>query len=84
MLEYPQYTRPPIFREMKVPDVLLSGNHEEIKIWRDEKKLERTLARRNDLFFDKNNLASQKSEKYESRKLINAHLEDHYETYPNW
>ncbi len=84
LLEYPQYTRPPIFREMKVPDVLLSGNHEEIKIWRDEKKLERTVARRNDLFVDKNNLVSQKSEKYESRKLINTHLEDHYEAYPNW
>jgi len=49
LLEYPQYTRPASFRNMKVPDVLLSGNHEEIKSWREEKMFERTLNRRNDL-----------------------------------
>ena len=49
LLEYPQYTRPLVFKEMKVPDILVSGNHEEIKLWRKQKMLERTLDRRNDL-----------------------------------
>ena len=49
LLEYPQYTRPPIFRSMKVPDVLLGGNHKEIKFWRKNQMLRRTSARRNDL-----------------------------------
>ena len=49
LLEYPHYTRPRIFREMRVPDILLSGNHEEIKKWRAKKMFERTMKRRNDL-----------------------------------
>ncbi len=49
LLEYPQYTRPKIFNGMKVPDVLTSGNHEEIKLWREQKSLERTLDRKNNL-----------------------------------
>ena len=49
LLEYPQYTRPQIFRNMKVPDVLISGNHKEIEYWREEQMLERTLKRRQDL-----------------------------------
>ena len=49
LLEYPHYTRPLIFKEMRVPDILVSGNHEEIKLWRKQKMLERTLDRRNDL-----------------------------------
>jgi len=48
-LEYPQYTRPPEVRGMEVPPVLLSGDHEEIKEWREEKSLEKTEARRPDL-----------------------------------
>ena len=48
-LEYPQYTRPSEFRGMKVPDVLLSGNHAEIAKWRQEKSLEITKKRRPDL-----------------------------------
>ena len=55
LLEYPQYTRPKIFNGMKVPDVLISGNHEEIKLWREQKSLERTLDRRNDLNVKKEN-----------------------------
>ena len=54
LLEYPQYTRPQSFRDMKVPDVLISGNHEEINIWRKKKSFERTLERRNDLISDEN------------------------------
>ena len=49
LLEYPQYTRPQIFRDMKVPDVLISGNHKEIEFWREEQMLKRTFKRRKDL-----------------------------------
>jgi len=49
LLEYPQYTRPADFRSWKVPDVLLSGNHQEIKNWRQQQALERTRERRPDL-----------------------------------
>ena len=48
-LDAPQYTRPAEFRGMKVPDVLLSGNHREIAAWREEQALKRTRERRNDL-----------------------------------
>lgn len=49
LLEYPQYTRPYEFRGMKVPDVLLSGNHEKIKKWRLEQAKKRTAEKRPDL-----------------------------------
>ena len=49
LLEYPQYTRPPSFMGMEVPEVLLSGNHEEIRKWRRKQSLRRTLLRRPDL-----------------------------------
>ena len=49
LLEYPQYTRPKVFRNMKVPDVLTNGNHKEIELWREEQMLKRTLERRKDL-----------------------------------
>ena len=48
-LEPPQYTRPPEFRGMKVPEVLVSGNHGEIARWREEQALKRTRERREDL-----------------------------------
>lgn len=46
LLEYPQYTRPAKFREMSVPDILLSGNHEKISEWRHQKRLEITRKRK--------------------------------------
>jgi tRNA (guanine37-N1)-methyltransferase len=49
LLEYPQYTRPAEFRGMKVPDVLLSGNHAEIEKWRREQAKLRTERQRPDL-----------------------------------
>ncbi len=49
LLQHPLYTRPADFRNMAVPDVLLSGHHAEIDRWRRRKSLERTLARRPDL-----------------------------------
>jgi tRNA (guanine37-N1)-methyltransferase len=48
-LDYPQYTRPAEFRGMRVPEVLLSGHHEQIRRWRRREQLRRTLARRPDL-----------------------------------
>ncbi|MBN2162526.1 MAG: tRNA (guanosine(37)-N1)-methyltransferase TrmD [Pontiellaceae bacterium] len=49
LLEYPQYTRPPEFRGMKVPEILFSGDHAKIAEWRHQKALERTEERRSDL-----------------------------------
>lgn len=49
LLEYPQYTKPQEFMGLKVPDVLLSGNHGEVDKWREKKSLEITAARRPDL-----------------------------------
>ena len=49
LLEYPQYTRPEIFNEKKVPEVLISGHHENIEKWRKEKSLEITKIKRPDL-----------------------------------
>ena len=49
LLEYPQYTRPEEFRGKKVPEVLISGHHENIKKWREEKSLEVTKKKRPDL-----------------------------------
>ena len=49
LLEYPQYTRPEIWMERKVPEILLSGHHANIEKWRREKELERTLQKRPDM-----------------------------------
>lgn len=46
LLEYPQYTRPPVWHERAVPDVLLSGNHKNIEVFRRKKAFERTLKKR--------------------------------------
>ncbi len=52
-LEYPQYTRPRVFRGLEVPEVLLSGNHVRIEAWRREQSEERTRRRRPDLLEDR-------------------------------
>jgi tRNA (guanine37-N1)-methyltransferase len=49
LLEYPQYTRPEVYDTMKVPEVLLSGHHENIRRWRLEKRVEKTLRYRPEL-----------------------------------
>ena len=49
LLEYPQYTRPADFRGMKVPEVLLSGDHGAVEAWRQEQAADRTSQRRPDL-----------------------------------
>lgn len=50
LLDYPHYTRPPEFRGLRVPDVLMSGNHEKIAQWRYQQQLDRTQAKRPDLY----------------------------------
>ena len=49
LLDYPHYTRPAEFRGIPVPEVLISGNHEEIRRWRRQQALEKTLRNRPDL-----------------------------------
>ena len=50
LLEYPQYTRPEIWENRKVPDILLGGDHEKVRIWRRKKQLERTKNKRPDMW----------------------------------
>ena len=49
LLEYPQYTRPEIYKGLRVPEVLLSGHHKNIETWRRQESIRRTLERRPDL-----------------------------------
>lgn len=60
LLDFPQYTRPETFREMSVPDILLSGDHEKVRVWQRKQSLIRTLQRRPDLL---QNLVLSKEEK---------------------
>lgn len=67
MLEYPQYTRPYDFRGLKVPDILLSGNHQEIEKWRYYQSLKTTYLKRPDLLMGLN-LSKEEQEILESIK----------------
>ncbi len=49
LLDFPQFTRPAVFRDMPIPEVLLSGNHAEVEMWRQREREERTRQRRPDL-----------------------------------
>ena len=62
LLEYPQYTRPEIFRGVKVPEVLISGHHENIRKWRRKKSIEVTMQKRPNLL--ENLKLSEEDEKY--------------------
>ncbi len=53
LLEYPQYTRPEVWRDMSVPEILISGHHENIQKWRRQKSLETTLNKRPDILNEK-------------------------------
>lgn len=53
LLEYPQYTRPVEYKENKVPDILLSGHHENIRLWRKKQSLLNTLLKRPDLLLNR-------------------------------
>jgi len=74
LLEYPQYTRPAIYRGWSVPEILLSGNHAQINKWRYEQAILRTLERRPELL-DKANLSA------EERRLVDR-LKDCLSTSP--
>jgi len=52
LLEYPQYTRPPVFNDLEVPEVLVSGHHGKVEAWRRERSLENTRLKRPDLIPD--------------------------------
>ena len=86
LLEYPQYTRPLTFKDMKVPDILVSGNHEEIKSWRIRKSIERTLERRSDLISNKNNKKLSKSnfKKIDSSIFVDDKKDNEFANYPDW
>ena len=61
LLEYPQYTRPEIFQGKAVPEILLSGHHENIEKWRKKRSLEITFRKRPDLL-KKENLTKEELE----------------------
>lgn len=60
LLEYPQYTRPEVFRELAVPEILLSGHHAKIEAWRQQQARERTAQRRPDLVIEPSNSKQEK------------------------
>jgi tRNA (guanine37-N1)-methyltransferase len=70
LLEYPQYTRPSVFREWSVPEVLISGNHAQIAKWRRQQAVKRTLERRPELL-DKADLGLE-DKKYLAMKNIDS------------
>lgn len=85
LLDYPTYTKPREYRGMKVPDVLLSGDHKKIDEWRKEKQVEKTMEKRPDLLKEtkrkiigKYSLIDDKSNK----KMININLDDAYDFTP--
>jgi len=64
LLEYPQYTRPAVFRGWPVPEVLLSGNHAQIARWRRQQIIQRTLERRPELI-DKSKVSQEEKQMVE-------------------
>ena len=69
MLDYPHYTRPADFNGIKVPDVLISGNHKKIEEWRIRESLKRTYIRRKDLL-EKKDLSNSE------RKILNEIIKE--------
>lgn len=69
LLEYPHYTRPEVFRELRVPEILLSGHHEHIRQWRLKERLSKTLRNRPDLL-EKRHLTSEEQKFIEELKDI--------------
>ncbi len=72
LLEYPQYTRPEIFQGMKVPDILLSGDHNKIKLWRENQMKIRTINRRNDLSKNNNHNSNKPAGSEEDSKITDS------------
>ncbi len=85
LLEHPQYTRPSDFRGLKVPDILLSGNHKLIKEWRKKQREIRTQLRRPDLYelwkLDKLSFDQRSSLLKAEESLL---MGKEYECYPDW
>ena len=86
LLDYPTYTKPREYKGMKVPDVLLSGDHKKIDEWRKEKQIEKTIEKRPDLLVNskrkdigKYSLIDDKSNK----KMISINMDDAYHFTPN-
>ena len=71
---------------MKVPDILVSGNHEEIKSWRRKKSFERTLERRSDLISNENYKKSPQSKRIikEYDQFMKFRIGNEYINYPDW
>ncbi len=88
LLDYPQYTKPREYNGMKVPDVLLSGDHEKIKEWRKEEALKKTKKERPDLIEEKNETERKKIGNYtlmqdDSKKKIDSiNINDAYNFKP--
>lgn len=78
LLEYPQYTRPEVFMDRPVPEVLRSGHHKNIDTWRRQKSIERTLERRPDLL--EGAVLSKKEQKYLEELLEKKRQEQQNET----
>ena len=72
LLEYPQYTRPPVFRDWEVPEILLSGNHGEIAKWRREQSVLRTAERRPELL-EKAELSKKENELIKNKRDNDCH-----------
>jgi len=85
-LEYPHFTRPSSFRGMHVPSILLSGNHKEIKKWRNEQMILRTLERRKDLISTEyfKNLPGSKRINKEYNNFMRFRIGNEYDNYPDW
>ena len=85
-LEYPQYTRPQNFRGMKVPRILLSGHHKEIKEWRTEQMIRRTIERREELipYIKNENLSVGELSHKALDKIIKSIIVDNNAEYPDW
>ncbi len=80
LLEYPQYTRPQVFRGWAVPEVLVTGNHEAIRRWRRREALKRTLLRRPDLLLR----APLSDEDWQMLREIEAELTASGQLIPAW
>ncbi len=79
-LEYPQYTRPRVFRDWAVPEVLVTGNHQEVARWRRREALKRTLLRRPDLLIR----AALTEEDWQSLRELEAELTEKGELLAAW
>ncbi len=83
-LEYPQYTRPPIYRGMHVPEILLSGNHQKIKSWRNNQMISRTYDRRKDLIRNSNYINPDLYKREYQNESESKIFKDINDNYPEW